>query len=79
MHVHSTFHEMPLPTRFSWRLIFPADSSHHGDRGTDDSSTELDTTLIVRDSFLCCMAELLGGICGYLRKSEARRSRHSLR
>ena len=52
---------------------------HDGDIGTDGSSIELDTTLIVRDSFLCCMAELLGGICGYLRKSEARRSRHSLR
>ncbi|CAM9440430.1 unnamed protein product, partial [Laminaria digitata] len=57
----------------------PGSTRHHGDVGTDGSSMEVDTTLIVRDSFLCCMAELLGGICGYLRKSEARRSRHSLR
>lgn len=49
---------------------------HHSHRSASD---EMDAALVVRDSFLCCMAELLGGICDFVRKSEAKRLKDSLR
>eukprot|EP00752_Nemacystus_decipiens_P018357 g16468.t1 len=55
---------------------------HHGDSAASTSNPtaeSVDTTSVVRDCFLCCMSELLGGICGSLRQSESKRSRHSLR
>ncbi|CAB1099644.1 unnamed protein product [Ectocarpus sp. CCAP 1310/34] len=58
----------------------PAPTRHHGgSAATSSADDSFDTASVVRDCFLCCMSELLGGICGSLRQSEARRSRRSLR
>lgn len=52
---------------------------HLGGSNAAVSSVEIDSTLIVRDCFLCCMAELVGGICSAVRQSDANRPRYNLR
>lgn len=67
---------------FYKKMLSSSRRRHHGDSAASSSSPsaeKVDTTSVVRDCFLCCMSELLGGICGSLRQSESKRSRHSLR
>ncbi|CAM9114779.1 unnamed protein product [Choristocarpus tenellus] len=54
------------------------ESCHNSDTAAA-SVGEFGATAVVRDCFICCMAELLGGIGNFVRRSEAKRSRHTLR
>ncbi|CAM9139007.1 unnamed protein product [Discosporangium mesarthrocarpum] len=63
--------------------MYAASTAHASIYGVGAPSSsavgEFEATLVIRDCFVCCMAELLGGIGGFVRRSEAKRSRHSLR
>ncbi|CAM9232899.1 unnamed protein product [Chrysoparadoxa australica] len=88
------FSSMRIKSKASSNALTLPDTTPPEEEGDDDpmspdgraeaadisiSGDETSVNLVVRDIFLTAMAELLGGIGSFVRRSEIKRSRHNLR